>query len=470
MDLYNGNEYVILYLIYGLAFFAMGICAFLQSRSRNSNFSILNTIVYLGYFGVLHGATEWILMIYIADFYPEQKMIIYLSGMVLNALSFFFLFLFGIKSIEKDKTTIFWGRIPYVIMATWFTVLVLFFIKIGFEPDPRYSIMGASARYFIGFPAGAVTFVALMKSSKKIRAIGLGSIADGFKRLGILFLVYGVLAGLIVRKNSFFPGNVINNELFMRIFLVPVELTRAIAAVLITLLFTQVLELFKWENNKNIERLIEERAISLERKKMAQDIHDNVIQNLFATGLRLENLIEKESDDGDRQDLIEIRGGLNENIIILREFIGIIKKNRVGLDDLHDKLQEITERFSKNHVMTKLTLDYDVPEVTIRNISNQTVTQLFYIVQEAVGNAMKHAEAKHVNIAVRTRLEGIEATVSDDGEGFDLYDTMTNTEGYGLFSMQERTRSVKGHMEIKTDHSGTALTVKIPWEVRTNEG
>lgn len=469
MDLYTGNEYIILFLVYGLAFFAMGISAFLQDRRRYSNFSILNAIGYLGYFGIFHGVTEWILMIYIANFYPDQRMIIYLAGMVLNAISFFFLFLFGLKSLDEEKLAKSMERIPYVILAVWTAGLFLVFVRIGFIADPLYSIISAFSRYFIGFPAAVVTFVALRRSSKRIRTIGLVSIADGFRRLGVLFLTYGVLAGLVVRKTPLFPSNVVNNELFMRIFLVPVELVRAVAAVMITLLFTQVLELFSWENNKNIERLIEERAISLERKKMAQEIHDNVIQNLFATGLRLENLIEKEEDQADRKDLLEIRSGLNENIIILREFIGIIKKSRVGLDDLHEMLQEVTDRFSRSHGDVRITMDYGIPEVTIGHISNQAVTQLYYIVQEALGNAVKHAEAANVHIGIKAVIEGIEATVADDGKGFDFYDTLVHAEGYGLSSMQERARSVKGHMEIKTGNKGTLRAVRIPWEVRNHD-
>jgi signal transduction histidine kinase len=470
MDLYTGNEYIILFLVYGLAFFAMGISAFLQDRRRYSNFTILNAIGYLGYFGIFHGVTEWILMIYIANFYPDQRMVIYLAGMVLNAISFFFLFLFGLKSLDEEKLAKSMVRVPYVILAVWTAGLVFVFVRTGFNADPLYSIMSAFSRYFIGFPAAVVTFVALRRSSDKIRKIGLVSIADGFRRLGLLFLTYGVLAGLVVRKTPLFPSNVVNNELFMRVFLMPVELVRAVAAVMITLLFTQVLELFSWENNKNIERLIEERAISLERKKMAQEIHDNVIQNLFATGLRLENLIEKETDETDRKDLLEIKSGLNANIVILREFIGIIKKSRVSLDDLQTMLQEVTERFSRSHEGVRITMDYEVPEVTIGHISNQAVTQLYYIVQEALGNAVKHAEAKHVHIGIRAVIEGIEATVADDGKGFDLYDTMVHAEGYGLSSMQERARSVKGHMEIKTGNKGTLLEVRIPWEVRNHEG
>lgn len=470
MDLYTGNEYIILYLVYGLAFFALGISAFLQNRGRNSNFSILNTIGYLGYFGVLHGMTEWILMIYIANFYPGQRMVIYLSGMVLNALSFFFLFLFGLKSLEEERVTKSMERIPYLLMGAWAAALFLVFIRIGFTENPLYSIMSAFSRYFIGFPAAVMTFVALTRSAKKIRNIGLVGIAEGFRRLGLLFLTYGVLAGLIVRKTSLFPANVLNNELFMRIFLVPVELVRAVAAVLITLLFTQVLELFSWENNKNIERLIEMRAIGQERKKMAQDIHDNVIQNLFATGLRLENLIEKETDDTDREALLEIRTGLNENIVILREFIGIIKNNRVGMDDLHDMVQEVISRFTKSNGEVRITMEYDVPEVPIGHLTNHAVTQLYYIVQEAVGNAVKHAEAQHVHIGIRAGIEGITADISDDGKGFDLYDTLVHAEGYGLSSMQERAKSIKGHLEIKTGRSGTLLSVDIPWEVKKNEG
>ena len=86
-------------------------------------------------------------------------------------------------------------------------------------------------------------------------------------------------------------------------------------------------------------------------------------------------------------------------------------------------------------------------------------TGLYRIVQEAVNNAVRHAEAQRIEIAV-TEADGvILARVSDDGRGFD---PATTGDGLGIIGMRERVSLLHGELELASSPLGTTLTVALP--------
>ena len=101
-----------------------------------------------------------------------------------------------------------------------------------------------------------------------------------------------------------------------------------------------------------------------------------------------------------------------------------------------------------------------------RNLEAQVEGTLFNIIQEAVNNALKHAQANH--IWVRLRREGINllTVVQDDGVGFDLQKVLASYEqrgSFGLLNIDERARLVGGNAELEsTPGKGTRVTILVP--------
>ncbi len=95
-------------------------------------------------------------------------------------------------------------------------------------------------------------------------------------------------------------------------------------------------------------------------------------------------------------------------------------------------------------------------------------TQLFRILQESLTNVRKHARARSVRIALAVSDGSVEATVQDDGEGFDAARPGTPEEStFGLRFMRERAEEVGGTVSVDSaPGGGTRVTITVPLEAR----
>ncbi|MFZ5969099.1 MAG: sensor histidine kinase [Bacillota bacterium] len=463
MHLYRGNQYILLFFVYGLAFYSMGISALIQNTKGDSNFPLLKSIKYLGYFGIIHGMAEWILMIMIAQIYPEFDVMFIELAIIANAISFTFLCVFGIKLLEyNERINRIIKLIPWYVFFLWlgsYSMIPLFHRG---DVLSKLWVQSATSRYFIGFPASVITAIALYRNAKTIRNMDLTRLALKVRAMALLFAVYAVLAGIIVKRVNFFPANIINKELFYQVFNFPVEFGRTVVAAAITLLFIGIIAIFQWETNKKIAILTEQQAASRERRRLGQELHDVILQDLFVVGLQLENMIEDNNCSTMRQSLLDIKDILNSTIHNIRGFIGKVSSRKMEIEDLKYRIFELVHNFEKTYDV-HIALHYEVPDVTLGHLSSEKLTQIYYIIQEAINNAMKHAHATKFSVTLNTTLKYVVATVYDDGQGFDI-STINDAGGYGLFSMRERAKSVHGILEIDSSQKGTVISLSIPWE------
>jgi signal transduction histidine kinase len=463
MNLYTGHQYILLFFVYGLAFYSMGISALLQHTHGDSSFPLLKSIKYLGGFGIIHGTVEWLLMILIADIYPQYDPMITELAILLNALSFTFLWIFGIKLFEyNEKVKKILKNLPWIVFLIWSACYYI--IPLMYEGDilSKRWLQSMTSRYFIGFPAGMITSAALYRNAKTMLDMGFTKVALKTKGLAVLFATYAILAGLIVKRMDFFPASIINKELFHAVLGVPVELGRAVAAVGITVLFVGIIDVFKWETNKKIAILTEQQAASMERRRLGKELHDVILQDLFVTGLQVENMLEDEISPAQKENLIDMKESLNNTIGRIRGFLETVSSRKMEIEDLKYQLHGLIHNFEKTCHMP-IQLNYEVPDITLGHLSSEKLTQIYYIVQEAMNNAIKHGKATKLIVTINTTLKYVVATVQDDGQGFDTKE-IDHANGYGLFSMRERAKSVNGVLEIDSSESGTVICVSIPWE------
>lgn len=445
----------------------MGIVALLQNTSEESSFPLLKSIHYLGYFGIIHGITEWIIMIRFTRIYSQYNNNLLVLGTFTNGLSFIFLWIFGAKLLQKKgKVKILIKGLPWFLFGMWF---VGFFISYSIYQTTSLHwifVEDIMSRYFIGLPAALISAFALNKNAKAMENLKLNSVAMKLNGMALLFGLYAFFAGAIVDNKSFFPSNILNKIFFLRTFGFPVELGRAFAAVGITILFVGVIKIFKWEIDKKIERLSKQQIISQERRKLGQELHDVIIQNLFATGLHVENLIEIETRPEHRENLDYIKTNLNEAITQIRQFIGKVSSDAVEIEDLKLKLTKLINNF-ENTCNIPIELRYNVPEITLGSLSHEKITEMYYIIQEALSNAIKHANANQITVDIRTTLNTVVAVVKDNGTGFNE-EKVPNRNHYGLISMKERALRINGLLGIESNEKGTMISVTIPWEESEN--
>ena len=182
--MYTGNTYMLLFFIYGLAFFSMGISAFQQRTLKDTNFPLLTAIKQLGYFGITHGLVEWLLMIIIWNQYPQYNLLLLANTGFLSAISFTFLWSFGIKLFEeKLKLKSFYKKLPLLALALWALIYLFLYISNKNDIIQNIQTMNVLSRYFIAFPGGITAGVGLYKNGKTIYNLKLKKVSIKFKVL-----------------------------------------------------------------------------------------------------------------------------------------------------------------------------------------------------------------------------------------------------------------------------------------------
>jgi PAS domain S-box-containing protein len=217
------------------------------------------------------------------------------------------------------------------------------------------------------------------------------------------------------------------------------------------------------EENLHIlmNRLVE--AEEIMRKTAAQQLHDQVGQNLTALTINLNYVMSHLLDDSK----VKIENRLNDSLVILNETIEQIRNIMVELrpsvlDDygLNAALKWSINKFAER---TKTTIDYKGIELSKRLPLNIEYT-LFRTVQEALHNVAKHAEAKKVIISLEEENNIVKLKVEDDGIGFDInrIKEYKNPSGLGLLSMAERIYFIGGKLEISSEPGkGTSVIINI---------
>ncbi len=203
-------------------------------------------------------------------------------------------------------------------------------------------------------------------------------------------------------------------------------------------------------------------AVLEERERIGMDLHDGIIQSIYAVGLTLEHarLLLGDEPAQTRKRINQSIEDLNSTIRDLRAFIMDMRPRQLYEEDLMDGLQRLVNEFRANSLV-ETTLSG--PSEGLEDLPDSHAIALFHICQEALANIAKHAQAKKVEVMVWTTPERVLMEVHDDGRGFDPQKIQL-TLGHGISNMQTRARNVGGDLEITTEPGkGTTIMVWMPY-------
>jgi two-component system, NarL family, sensor histidine kinase DevS len=214
--------------------------------------------------------------------------------------------------------------------------------------------------------------------------------------------------------------------------------------------------------NAQLHRQSKRLAVLEERERIGMDLHDGIIQSIYAVGLNLDYLrLSMQGNPSKAQEKIEQAiEGLNSAIRDIRSYILDLRPRQFNEEeDLLHGLYRLVEEFRANsNAETILTGS----EAGTKDLSVLHATALFHICQEALANVAKHSRAKRVEINLWTTEDRVLLEVADDGMGFDLT-RMSTTLGHGLSNIYRRARKVGGDVEItSTPGEGTTVLVWVP--------
>lgn len=206
-----------------------------------------------------------------------------------------------------------------------------------------------------------------------------------------------------------------------------------------------------------LEREVVE-AASIEQRRIGQDLHDTVAQELTALNMLVKDLAESvRTDPETASQLIErIAHGLRRSHQELRAVLRGLFPVAVDSEGLVAALTDLVDRTQQER---KVTCVFDCPE-PVAVADNLTATHLYLITREGVQNAVKHANARTVRITLKENA-GIFLSVQDDGMG--LLTQSSEIHGLGLRIMRNRAEIIGAKLTIEPARPfGTVVTCELP--------
>jgi signal transduction histidine kinase len=204
--------------------------------------------------------------------------------------------------------------------------------------------------------------------------------------------------------------------------------------------------------NRELQRL----QVLEERERIGKELHDGVIQSLFAVGMNLQGLASSSSDAEIAARLEGAVEDVDQAIRDLRNYIFGLRPGILADRQLDQALKEMATEFgSRSRVVTIVDVDGEAAAELASRAGD--VVQL---AREALSNVGRHAEATTCRVSLRRRDSGFVLEVDDDGRGFDVEIT---TWGMGLRNLRERAESLGGTLEVATTPGeGTTVRATLP--------
>ncbi len=480
-------DLLLIYFVYGLAFFSMGLLMLMEA-GRAPLLAEARTLRPLAAFGISHGLHEW-LELFILQ--AEHLGAVLPAGLALFRLallvfSFLSLLAYGVQMLRPATRVA--GVDAWVGIGAFVLYLGSVFLVGRAHQDfwARIHVADALARYFLAVPGGLLAAGALSYIGQRARQEQRRVLADALRWSAAGMAGYAVLQ-IFVSPAPFYPAAVVNSAGVKAVLGVPVQLLRTVVAVIVTiglLRATQVAEserrrqLFEaqqarldalqraqeaMEHRDRLRRHLLRRIVLAqeeERTRIAHELHDETAQILTASSLTLASL--RARLEGRPQELAlvdRLQDLARQMSASLRRLVHDLRPAQ--LDDLGiwAALEYLADT-ARHQFGLDVTLRLEGER---RRMAPLVETVIFRIAQESLTNAARHAHSKQVEVYLRVEPEDIYLRVQDQGSGFAVGDVLARSTGSGLAGMRERAEAVGAQFSVQAQPgSGTIVEVSIP--------
>ncbi len=480
------NFLLLIFFLYGLAFFSMGLIVALES-GRTTDDRLRHALRPLAAFGLIHGVHEWIELSLILGVLPFQETaILFYYGLrgALLVFSFLSLAAFGASLLAATpKIRRLSLLIPLVQGAIWgFGVFMLrgrFSVETGL-----LEATDAWSRYVLGIPASLIASAGLIAQQRAFRLAGMAQFGRDALWAAIAFAWYGVVGQLFVQASALPPSTFLNQDLFTTWFGFPIQVVRAVTAGIAAAFVVRFLRASEVEKQRQIASLQQARlqeaeqrevmrgemlkrvvaAQEAERQRIARELHDETGQALTAIGLGLRGVSTAlpENTQSASQNLRRLESLVSQSLIELQRLIADLRPSH--LDDLG---LPAALRWYAGEVKLRIPLQAQI-EITGEEqpLPAPLKIALFRVVQEALNNIVKHARAQEVRVRLHFGKDEVLVAIQDDGVGFDMNALARKNGGsWGLVGMAERATLLGGRFDIRSQvGEGTRIEVTIPYQ------
>lgn len=513
MELDHTNM-VLLFFIYGLAFFVMGMAVALETR-RASALKMAGTLRYLAAFGIIHGSAQWVVMFLLIEYngsLPEANSWLRFLAVGLSALSGLALLTFGIQLIATRS-----GRVApfqWLAVALFGAWIASFSIPQAYGGYASMSVSGLStnadclschwdnssvyigaskewltsadiwSKYLLILPGTIIAAVGLISQVSVLQAMRMPQIARYAGWAGVAFLCLAFASGIVVPPAPYPPASVLNYAEFTERTGVAPQILWALAAVVIAFFIIRMLNLFEIERRRQLDaaqaeqmrvrrealeaearaREAQRMAVLEERERIAREMHDSLAQSVGYVGLKASiagELLRKGDASSAMEEVAAIEEAAQAAYAEVRASILELRSKTLKERGLLDALQDYVTKFGHE---AGLEATIVVDEGASTRFPPRLEVQLIRIIQEALTNVRKHAQATHATIRFGDLDGGHIIVVEDDGRGFDparVGELAGNH--FGLETMRERAESIGGHLRVESrPGGGTRVVLTLP--------
>lgn len=224
------------------------------------------------------------------------------------------------------------------------------------------------------------------------------------------------------------------------------------------------------QNSLLYQSLLEEkeRLVEVEedaRKKLARDLHDGPTQSISAIAMRMNYVLRLYGKSPEKvpDELRKVEEIARKTTREIRHMLFTLRPLVLETQGISIALQQLAEKVGETHGQAvQVRVSKDVEAVLDR--TQQGV--IFYIIEEAINNARKHAQASLIQVTVSRQDSVAVVKVADNGRGFDTENVGANYDqrgSLGMINMRERAELIEGRLSIESvPGRGTVITVLVP--------
>lgn len=475
LTLFFDQNRILVYFVYPLIFFLMGFGIFLKNTGH-SHFHLAKSLKFLGLFGILHGLADWgNIFIPIQKAFLSSRTLYVLDSLKIgiNAISFFSLFYFGTHLYMQTKKRA--GKIliiPILLLVIWFAFFIWLHPWFVNETthDWRSVVSEIWARYLLAFPGAVISGYALFLQRKQFASFGVPSMTPILILAAFSMGLYALTGGIIVPYAPGSPAVFLNSDTFFHMTGIPVELFRALSGFLMAFFILKILKVFDLEFQNFFYKAEKQKAVDEERIKIARDLHDGVIQSIYATGLHLERIraiLAIEFNEKSEPAEIELQGVILRLNGLIREIREYIKQLQIPVSDQSSLKEDLERLFEEMDIRQQVEFRVEYENLEDDYLPLSQVVQIRYILKEALSNVIRHAESTQVTILIHRTDDELLLEVSDNGKGIDATGVESNPLEndflhQGVLNMKSRAQSMGGELSISASKGmGTKVSLHL---------
>jgi signal transduction histidine kinase len=197
-----------------------------------------------------------------------------------------------------------------------------------------------------------------------------------------------------------------------------------------------------------------------ERERIAMELHDGIIQSLYAIGMHLDLM--RLSGKADEEQTGEVLHNIDGVIEDIRRFIMNLQRKESDQKTVAQYLQDVVNRLHPPSTIKIEVVGPNNPPL----FTPATFEAILQMANEAISNAIRHAEATVIQVLAKRQNGKLHITVADNGKGFNPEELASN-RGLGLRNIQQRAAMYNGLVEIEsTPNQGTRLSIIVPLQMR----